>query len=260
MKARTAVGIMLSCVLAILSVVNGGAASAQFTFERSPAEGPRGTVIKVSGTGCIEGGKPYQQAHIHFYRRAGQEGGGFDTFQDYPIRSDGTWSGDLVVPQEAPPGNYGIGVTCEADDMSFPVGEADFVVNSDPPIPPPSTTTTTTSTSTSTTTTTTTTAQGLKSTTTSTPPAAAHGAARGSGSTTTSQVAAPSTGETTTTTPATAAQGEVDDKTTAAAPASTDRRTDSGGGLGWLLVVLLVLGLLAVASVPFVLRRRRQQT
>lgn len=116
------------------------------TFERSPSFGPPSTVISVSGTGCIESGKPYTEARVWLSRRGDQAGDPYDTSENYAIRPDGTWSGELRVPMEAPEGRYVLDASCRADDMVFRSGEADFYVGesipiSSPPSPAPSVTT-----------------------------------------------------------------------------------------------------------------------
>ena len=257
MKGRTAVGLTLCSVLAILSVVNGGAASAQFTFERSPAEGPRGTVIKVSGTGCIENGKPYERASLYFSRRAAEGGISFARFQDYPIREDGTWAGDYVVPQEAPPGNYLMQASCVADDQYFLAGESTFVVNSDPPIPPPSTTTTSTTT-TSTTSATTTSTSTLKTTSTTPRPSPPVQDAKRSATTTSQAAAPPPAVETTSTTDSTVPTSQVGDSGDESASGTRPRAERGADRNGLLLTAVLVLALLGAAATATVLVRRRR--
>jgi hypothetical protein len=107
------------------------------TFSRSPDQGPPGIVIKVSGTGCIYQGQPYEHAHVYFYRVAQSESEAFGKRQDYAIYADGTWGGDLGVPLEAPFGDYILHASCIASDMVFDAGELPFKVN-DPNSPSPS--------------------------------------------------------------------------------------------------------------------------
>jgi hypothetical protein len=234
--------------LGAVGVLNAVAASAQYgnrTFERSPAEGPRGTVIRVSGTGCALDGQPFQYAYVRLARRSGEDGGPpYDTNQKYPIGADGSWAGDFVVPQEAPPGNYSMTADCVADDMVLPAGESTFFVNSDPPIPPPSTTTTTSTSTTAVSTTTT-------STTTTTVPASRE--ARRSVTPTTRAATSTTVAETTTTQPPPTTQP--DDDAEEAAPLPSPRNNgDSGPGL---LEILSLLSALGVGTGVVLYRRRR---
>lgn len=129
-------------LLLALGVFGAGTALAQSdpyngrTFERSPSYGPPGTVISVSGTGCIENGQPYEKAIVRLARRASPDETPFDKSQDYPIHPDGTWGGDFVVPQEAPRDDYKLGADCQAADMVFPGPETDFYVGDSLPTTP----------------------------------------------------------------------------------------------------------------------------
>jgi cell division septation protein DedD len=106
------------------------------TFARTPDQGPPGIVIKVSGTGCIYQGQPYEEAEVRIVNR------NFDTpFEHYPIQADGTWGGDFVIPLAAPPGDYTFHTICRASDMVFGVPDLPFkVINPNSPSPSPSST------------------------------------------------------------------------------------------------------------------------
>ena len=93
------------------------------TFTRTPAVGPPGTVIHVSGTGCSYQGQPYQYAHAGLVRR-GYSG----PYLQYPIKADGSWSGDYVVPSGTPFGDYTLAADCQAADMVFVVPSQPFTV------------------------------------------------------------------------------------------------------------------------------------
>lgn len=129
----------LACLLAL---VGSGPARGEHhayengTFDRSPAEGFPGTVIQVSGTGCIENGTPYETASVWLYNSR------FDApLRHYPVRSNGTWGGEFAVPVESPPGDYQLEASCRADDMVFPIGYQSFrVLDPWPPTSAPPTT------------------------------------------------------------------------------------------------------------------------
>lgn len=150
MKARGRAAVRALTLACLVLLVAAGSARAEHhsyenrTFERSPAEGLPGAVIQVWGTGCIENGKPYENASVWLVNRA------FDApLQRYAIRSDGTWGGDFTVPREAPPGDYRLDANCRADDMVFPIGYQDFRVLDPSPAPTTTTTSPTTTTTTS---------------------------------------------------------------------------------------------------------------
>lgn len=106
------------------------------TFDRSPAEGFPGAVIHVRGTGCIENGKPYQEADVLLGNGTFASG-----FQRYKVRPDGTWGGEYTISAQAPPGDYRLNADCIADDMVFPIGYQNFrVLDPSPPTSAPSTT------------------------------------------------------------------------------------------------------------------------
>ena len=101
------------------------------TFTRTPAVGPPGTVIHVSGTGCSYQGKPYDNAYVTLI------GSTFNGPDDqYPIKADGTWLGDYTVPMNASFGDYKLTSNCQAADMVFVGPSQPFTVGY-PPTPKP---------------------------------------------------------------------------------------------------------------------------
>lgn len=83
------------------------------TLEVNPSEGQRGAVVAVSGENCEYDGKPFQYASLYVH-----DGSGRKLRADYPVRSDGSWSGELRVPDDMT-GNVTIGADCIAADMVF---------------------------------------------------------------------------------------------------------------------------------------------
>lgn len=138
---RVRVCLALGCgALGWGSVAALGQQQPERTISRTPTEGPPGTVIELSGTGCLLYGRATERVGIFMYSRE------FDTSTTFPVASDGTWSGSLAVPAQAPPGNYRIRASCIEQDQVLPGVETDFRVLQG------STTTTTTTASTTTTT------------------------------------------------------------------------------------------------------------
>lgn len=89
-------------------------------------------MISVSGTGCSEDGRPYERAGVSLVNRS------FDTrYQYYPIKEDGTWEGQFLVPSEAPPGSYKLSAMCQASDMVFDVPDQTFEVSEAASAPEP---------------------------------------------------------------------------------------------------------------------------
>ena len=71
----------------------------------SPKSGPRGSVVTVSGTGCDQ-----STVYISLYGPRGDPAGASATAA---VKPDGTWSGGIVVPQNALVGHdYGFQATC----------------------------------------------------------------------------------------------------------------------------------------------------
>jgi hypothetical protein len=99
------------------------------TFNRTPAEGKPGTVVKVWGEHCELGGKPMEISRVGLYLVAGQPGSPYTVDRTYPVRSDSSWSGEFLIPQTAPSGNYRFSQNCQASDMVTQGGpELDFKV------------------------------------------------------------------------------------------------------------------------------------
>lgn len=122
--------------------VSGQTGDSPATFSRSPAEGVAGITVSVSGTGCLLDGRPAQFNHLLFDRTDGGIEGAFHTSVDVPVQPDGTWSGQLRVPPDAPAGSYNLTSTCQASDMVWGSVNSDFRVLAGPPITVPTTTTT----------------------------------------------------------------------------------------------------------------------
>ena len=118
-----------------------GTASAQTarSFYRSPAEGPPGTLIAVSGKGCIDGVTPYESATVTMTRKGGQRPESSDV---YPVQRDGTWGGELIVSYDAPLGAYTLSASCKNNVRTIQLGTAGFEVTAPPPdvAPTPSST------------------------------------------------------------------------------------------------------------------------
>lgn len=109
------------------------ASAQERTFTRSRSRGEPGTVIAVAGTGCAEGGQPYEKAVVRLYYRGDPEFSPERAKGTYRIEDDGTFDGTLTVPRTAPPGRYLLTATCFAADMAFPLGDSDFT--GDSPVP-----------------------------------------------------------------------------------------------------------------------------
>ncbi len=82
--------------------------SSEFNF--SPPSGPPGT-DQVSGK-CEWQGAPAERAFVALTRRADDGGQPLGAYRSYPVRPDTTFVGDLPVPQEFPPGEYHLSLTC----------------------------------------------------------------------------------------------------------------------------------------------------
>jgi hypothetical protein len=58
----------------------------------------------------------------------------FAASETYELDGSGNWRGEFVVPVDAPPGTYVIGVTCWAGDMAVHGKDVDFAVLDRPPV------------------------------------------------------------------------------------------------------------------------------
>lgn len=96
------------------------------TFTRSPDHGAPGSVIEVSGTGCKLDGRAMEYAAVD----ADRDTEPYANFgEDYPISPDGSWSGQLFVPADVPPGAYVMSMACVASDMLLDGGTHSFTVD-----------------------------------------------------------------------------------------------------------------------------------
>jgi hypothetical protein len=97
------------------------------TFDRSPAEGPPGTVIKVWGAGCIYYGKPWEVASVSLASASKEPGHEYhQRSPEFPVADDGSWAGDIMIPASAPSGDYTLRATCWASDMGLDAGRLPF--------------------------------------------------------------------------------------------------------------------------------------
>lgn len=98
-------------------------------FRFSPGTGQRGQILSISGWNCRVGnGPPAEKASVYLYLRAGQPGVPFGRHFDFSVDSDASWSGELRIPADAPPGEYVIVVNCVEDDAVAPKGDREFDV------------------------------------------------------------------------------------------------------------------------------------
>ncbi|MBI2710295.1 MAG: hypothetical protein HYX34_11460 [Actinobacteria bacterium] len=155
MHFRPRILILIAAVVAALvvaappvaAVVRPQVSDTTSTLNISPDSGPPGTAISVSGS-CVFRGVPSERAYIRGHHVTVR----FDFYQYIPVASDGTYSGELMVPVDAPTGAYHISLSCLRADTVFGDAQQPFTVT---PGIGPSTTTTTTATTTAPTTTTT---------------------------------------------------------------------------------------------------------
>lgn len=103
--------LVLTAATATAAAAPGQPAGAVPTFTRSPASGPGGTQIALSGTEC-PAGKPVAAAAL------------FDPADnlvaetpDFPVGGDGSWSGTLIVPAASSAGQYEVDAGCFASDQ-----------------------------------------------------------------------------------------------------------------------------------------------
>jgi len=131
-------GVLLGGGLAVVLTLASYTALAQpsgRTLTRTPAQGSPGTSIALSGTGCFFPGRPAESVFARLASRAGTTGGPFDTSAEFPVKPDGTWSGQIVVPPDAPAGEYSLSASCVEGDALLSPEESDFRVLPGPPSP-----------------------------------------------------------------------------------------------------------------------------
>jgi hypothetical protein len=95
------------------------------SFDSSPASGPPGTIIHLSGSNCPNG-----DVEIVLFQ-------GETSFQtDETFGEDdqtGSWETDMEVPDDTPPGEYGIAVLCDFVEGQFVYQDGSFTVTGDEP-------------------------------------------------------------------------------------------------------------------------------
>ncbi len=132
--AALALGLLISATALPASAQE---ANPGYTFTRTPSHGKPGTVIHVEGTGCHYEAKPYESARVALYFREKNGEVTNEAEATYAIADDGSFSGDLTVPDAARPGKDILTANCYAADMVFPLGDFDFTVDGAPPSPSP---------------------------------------------------------------------------------------------------------------------------
>lgn len=93
--------------------------------------GPPGISIGLSGT-CWWLGIPNEAAFIRLARIVTDGELPFDTSIELPVRSNGSFSGQLVVPVEAPQGEYTLSLNCRTEDQFTAFFDTTFTVAGDP--------------------------------------------------------------------------------------------------------------------------------
>jgi hypothetical protein len=85
-------------------------------FDRQPASGPVGTVIAVrSVTPCVppkDAANP--EVEVVLFNEHSLQQGELTIDEVFPLRADGTWSGEVIVPADAELGEYIIDAACFA--------------------------------------------------------------------------------------------------------------------------------------------------
>lgn len=105
------------------------------TFERSPASGPPGTDIALSGK-CLFQGQPTDNVSILLSNsRPNDQRETYGT--TFKPGADGSFAGTLHVPDTARPDNYTLSATCSNGDASLAPVETTFVVTAGPSVAPP---------------------------------------------------------------------------------------------------------------------------
>ncbi len=140
MQQQRHASLLAALAFGLLLLANALPASAQeansgYTFTYTPSHGNPGTVISVAGTGCHYEGKPYEYAKVYLFRRENNGEVTGEAQARYVIADDGSFSGDLTVPEHARPGKDLLTAECYASDMAFVVADSDFTV--DGPVPTP---------------------------------------------------------------------------------------------------------------------------
>ena len=125
------IGLLISSLLGPVPASAGPAEapSAQVQVALSPASGPAGTRVTVTGSGYVPGGYP------------GTLRWGDTTMMTFPIASGGAFSIGFTVPDGATPGKHKVTVCANCGDGEFEqIAWANFVVTSPPtmvPVKPP---------------------------------------------------------------------------------------------------------------------------
>lgn len=123
--------ILALAILALLGLGSAAVVGAQDggpTFVYSPTSGAPGTRIQLSGTCPFGAGGRGDAAFVRLARVVSAGETPFDTSVTMPVREDGTFSGELVVPADAPPDEYELRMNCIAGDQTFGDQERPFQV------------------------------------------------------------------------------------------------------------------------------------
>lgn len=88
------------------------------TLDVTPSSVAPGGTLHVSGSGCILDGSPAEHVAL-IWGRLAYEDGPHQRFAQAPVKPDGSWSLDFVVPRDAPPEPYVLGTGCVGGDQMF---------------------------------------------------------------------------------------------------------------------------------------------
>jgi hypothetical protein len=129
-------------VSALLAGVPVGAQTATLPLNVSPTSGPVGTVVDISGSGCL--GPQGPGAVLVFALFAGEELPPVDADPDNPVIADaqGNWSFPVeILPEAAEAGTFDIAARCTVNDGSGTViaeySRVPFTVTDGTPPPAP---------------------------------------------------------------------------------------------------------------------------
>jgi hypothetical protein len=141
---RTRIATAAAAGVAVVALLGASPAGAQefLPIEVSPTSGPAGTVVTVSGDGCIAEGTPGVVDVVLFFEAAEDPVLVFSTTPE-EVAADGSWSTGFIAEATDPPGLYDVTATCFTDaegaDIVAEYDFATFELTAPTPTPGPTT-------------------------------------------------------------------------------------------------------------------------
>lgn len=119
---QSAIGLVAACVmLGAIAAPSPAQSEPPADLQYSPSSVDQGGTLTISGV-CGEArtdDDPAVTAHVSARLLPGQPGEPYMIDSEYPVSSDGTFAGQLAIPDAAPAGDWNLSLSCRSLDVIF---------------------------------------------------------------------------------------------------------------------------------------------